>query len=147
MMVLFSFYVGNFGSYNETHVYQSLFGKGEVEPIGVLWHTRRTCLRALSPVGTLRKPKKLARKNGSREVVRRVKGAHSAPPSPTLLLTKQALRERCEYVGFTTGLWVSSSTMCRAIARLGSTRRKGGASSHPARRFLEGGLVGDGQSE
>src|SRR5215212_8624225 len=91
MMVLFSFYVGNFGSYNETHVYQSLFGKGEVEPIGVLWHTRRTCLRALSLVRTLRKPKKLARKNGSREVVRRVKGAHSAPPSPTLLLTKQAL--------------------------------------------------------
>jgi len=36
------------------------------------------------------------------------------------------LRERCEYVGFTTGLWVSRSTMCRAIARLGSTRKKGG---------------------
>src|SRR5215213_9583497 len=71
---------------------KSLFGKGEVEPIGVLWHTRRTCLRALSLVRTLRKPKKLARKNGSREVVRRVKGAHSAPPSPTLLLTKQALK-------------------------------------------------------
>jgi hypothetical protein len=47
MMVLFSFYVGNFGSYNETHVYQSLFGKGEVEPIGVLWRTRRPPLRAL----------------------------------------------------------------------------------------------------
>ena len=36
------------------------------------------------------------------------------------------LRERCEYVGFTTGLWVGRSTMCRAIARLGSTRKKGG---------------------
>jgi transposase len=36
------------------------------------------------------------------------------------------LRERCEYVGFTTGRGVSRSTMCRAIARLGSTRKKGG---------------------
>ena len=36
------------------------------------------------------------------------------------------LRERREYVGFTTGLWVSRSTMCRAIARLGCTRKKGG---------------------
>ena len=36
------------------------------------------------------------------------------------------LRERCEYVGVLTGLWVSRSTMCRAIARLGSTRKKGG---------------------
>ncbi len=36
------------------------------------------------------------------------------------------LRERCEYVGFATGLWVSRSTMCRAIARIGSTRKKGG---------------------
>src|SRR5215210_4324033 len=36
------------------------------------------------------------------------------------------LRERCEYVGFTTGLWVSRSTMCRAIARIGPTRKKGG---------------------
>ena len=36
------------------------------------------------------------------------------------------LRERCEYVGFTTGLWVSRSTVCRAIARLGHSRKKGG---------------------
>lgn len=36
------------------------------------------------------------------------------------------LRERCEYVEFTMGLWVSRSTMCRAIARVGSTRKKGG---------------------
>ena len=44
-------------------------------------------------VGTLRKPKKLARKNGSREAVPRVKGADLAPPSPTLLLTKHALKK------------------------------------------------------
>jgi transposase len=36
------------------------------------------------------------------------------------------LRERCEYVGVLTGLWVSRSTMCRAIARVGPTRKKGG---------------------
>ena len=43
-------------------------------------------------VGTLRKPKKLAREDGPREAVPRVKEADLAPPSPTLLLTKQALR-------------------------------------------------------
>jgi len=36
------------------------------------------------------------------------------------------LRERCEYVEALTGLWVSRSTMCRAIARIGPTRKKGG---------------------
>ena len=36
------------------------------------------------------------------------------------------LRERCEYIGVVTGLWVSRSTMCRAIARVGPTRKKGG---------------------
>jgi len=36
------------------------------------------------------------------------------------------LRERCEYVGVLTGIWVSRSTMCRAIARIGPTRKKGG---------------------
>jgi transposase len=36
------------------------------------------------------------------------------------------LQERCEYIGTVTGLWVSRSTMCRAIARLGPTRKKGG---------------------
>ena len=35
------------------------------------------------------------------------------------------LRERCDYVETMTGLAVSRSTMCRAIARLGSTRKKG----------------------
>jgi transposase len=38
------------------------------------------------------------------------------------------LRERCEYVEVITGLSVSRSTMCRAIARTGSTRKKGGVS-------------------
>jgi transposase len=35
------------------------------------------------------------------------------------------LRQRCEYIEAMTGLSVSRSTMCRAIARLGSTRKKG----------------------
>ena len=37
-----------------------------------------------------------------------------------------SLRERCEYIEAMTGLSVSRSTMCRAIARLGPTRKKGG---------------------
>jgi transposase len=36
------------------------------------------------------------------------------------------LRERCDYAEVVTGLTVSRSTMCRAIARLGRTRKKGG---------------------
>ncbi len=36
------------------------------------------------------------------------------------------LRERCEYVEAVGGVSVSRSTMCRAIARLGKTRKKGG---------------------
>jgi transposase len=36
------------------------------------------------------------------------------------------LRERCEYVEAISGVSVSRSTMCRAIARIGSTRKKGG---------------------
>lgn len=35
------------------------------------------------------------------------------------------LRERCEYVEAISGVLVSRSTMCRAIARIGSTRKKG----------------------
>jgi transposase len=38
------------------------------------------------------------------------------------------LRERCEYVEAVSGVSVSRSTMCRAIARVGSTRKKGGES-------------------
>jgi transposase len=35
------------------------------------------------------------------------------------------LQERCDYMEAMTGLAVSRSTMCRAIARSGSTRKKG----------------------
>jgi transposase len=35
------------------------------------------------------------------------------------------LRQRCDYIEAITGLSVSRSTMCRAIARIGSTRKKG----------------------
>ena len=38
------------------------------------------------------------------------------------------LLERCEYVEAVSGVSVSRSTMCRAIARIGSTRKKGGES-------------------
>lgn len=36
------------------------------------------------------------------------------------------LRDRCDYIEAMTGRSVSRSTMCRAIARIGSTRKKGG---------------------
>jgi transposase len=36
------------------------------------------------------------------------------------------LRDRCDYVEVMTGLSVSRSTMCRAIARICTTRKKGG---------------------
>lgn len=35
------------------------------------------------------------------------------------------LRERCDYIESISGVSVSRSTMCRAIARSGSTRKKG----------------------
>src|SRR5215218_9309098 len=35
------------------------------------------------------------------------------------------LQERCDYIEVMTGLSVSRSTMCRAIARIGPTRKKG----------------------
>ncbi len=35
------------------------------------------------------------------------------------------LQDRCEYIEVMTGLSVSRSTMCRAIARIGPTRKKG----------------------
>ena len=38
------------------------------------------------------------------------------------------LQDRCEYIEAMTGLSVSRSTMCRAIARIGTTRKKGGES-------------------
>ena len=42
------------------------------------------------------------------------------------------LQERCEYVEVMTGLSVSRSTMCRAIARIGATGKKGGESPQSA---------------
>jgi transposase len=36
------------------------------------------------------------------------------------------LRDRCEYIEVVAGLSVSRSTVCRAIARIGPTRKKGG---------------------
>jgi transposase len=36
-----------------------------------------------------------------------------------------SLRDRCECIEVMTGLSVSRSTMCRAMARIGSTRKKG----------------------
>lgn len=36
------------------------------------------------------------------------------------------LKERCEYVEAMSGVLVSRSSMCRSIARIGSTRKKGG---------------------
>ena len=38
----------------------------------------------------------------------------------------RTLQERCDYVDAMTGISVSRSTMCRAIARIGPTRKKGG---------------------
>jgi transposase len=47
------------------------------------------------------------------------------------------LRDRCEYIEVVMGLSVSRSTVCRAIARLGPTRKKGGESP-PSARSLRG---------
>jgi transposase len=37
-----------------------------------------------------------------------------------------SLQDRCNYLEALTGLSVSRSTVCRAVARVGSTRKKGG---------------------
>ena len=37
-----------------------------------------------------------------------------------------SLQDRCDYIETVTGLSVSRSTVCRALARIGSTRKKGG---------------------
>ncbi len=55
-----------------------------------------------------------------------------------------SLQERRDYVEVITGISVSRSTMCRAIVRLGPTRKRGGASSHRTRRVREGNLASDG---
>jgi transposase len=41
-------------------------------------------------------------------------------------LLEDDLQERCDYIEAITGTSVSRSTMCRAIARIGRTRKKGG---------------------
>ena len=57
------------------------------------------------------------------------------------------LQERCDYVEAMTGLSVSRSTMCRAIARIGPTRKKGGDQPPSATRVLKGERAGDGGGE
>jgi transposase len=47
------------------------------------------------------------------------------------------LQQRCDYVEAITGLAVSRSTMCRAIARIGSTRKKGDDSPRSATSSTE----------
>ncbi len=47
------------------------------------------------------------------------------------------LQDRCEYIEVMTGLSVSRSTMCRAIARIGPTRKKGGESLPSATSLRE----------
>src|SRR5215212_2412720 len=42
------------------------------------------------------------------------------------------LQDRCDYIETVTGLSVSRSTMCRAIARIGPTRKKGDESPQSA---------------
>jgi transposase len=44
------------------------------------------------------------------------------------------LWERCDYVEAISGVSVSRSTMCRAIARIGSTRKKGDEAPRSGRR-------------
>ncbi len=53
------------------------------------------------------------------------------------------LRERCDYVEAISGVSVSRSTMCRAIARIGPTRKKGDEQPPSATNF-KGRLAGDG---
>jgi transposase len=47
------------------------------------------------------------------------------------------LQEHCDYVEVMTGFSVSRSTMCRAIARIGPTRKKGGESPQSATSLRE----------
>jgi transposase len=53
------------------------------------------------------------------------------------------LQKRCEYLRVVAGLEVSRSTMCRAIRRMDSSRKKGEI-SHRTRRVHEGCLEGSG---
>src|SRR5215212_2756166 len=48
------------------------------------------------------------------------------------------LRQRCDYVEAISGVCVSRSTMCRAIAKIGSTRKKGDESPPSATSSYSG---------
>ena len=54
------------------------------------------------------------------------------------------LQQRCDFVEAISEVCVSRSTMCRAIARMGSTRAKRGTNGRRARRVPESRLAGDG---
>jgi transposase len=81
--------------------------------------------------------KRYANKASRGESLAPKKGPGSAPKldeKATKLLEEDlkgrpfaTLRERRDYVEALTGISVSRSTMCRAIARIGPTRKKGGA--------------------
>src|SRR5215210_4430575 len=53
------------------------------------------------------------------------------------------LQQRCEYLGVVASLEVSRSTVCRAIKRMDSTRKRGQI-GYRTRRVLEGRLEGAG---
>jgi transposase len=53
------------------------------------------------------------------------------------------LQERRDYIEAMTGMSVSRSTMCRAIARIGTTRKKG-TSRRRAQRVRQSNLASDG---
>jgi transposase len=55
----------------------------------------------------------------------------------------RTLQERRDYVEAVSGTSVSRSTICRAIAKIGPTRKRG-AGSHRTRRVRASGLEGDG---
>jgi transposase len=53
------------------------------------------------------------------------------------------LGQRCDYIEAMTGRSVSRSTMCRVVARIGSTRKRGTIRSR-TRRVRQSSLAGDG---
>src|SRR3712207_3211411 len=52
-------------------------------------------------------------------------GSAPKPDEKPTKILEDDLQDRCEYIEVMTGISVSRSTMCRAIARIGSTRKKG----------------------
>src|SRR5829696_7871934 len=54
------------------------------------------------------------------------------------------LQQRCEYLRGVASVEVSRSTMCRAIKRMNSTRKKGVDRLQTTRRVLQSRLEGDG---